>query len=90
MFLTMLEHGGRSWVVDLKAIPETEGLGTLEFSFSNTAADGLQLRLTWRVTGKALQVLSQQGANISEDVLRRQLDRALAEARSVDANVAGP
>jgi hypothetical protein len=86
MFLTMLDHGGHTWTVELRAIPIDDGPGLLEFSFSRAGAEGEQLRLTWRVSGESLEALSEQGMEVSEDLLRRQLGLALAEARTVDAS----
>jgi hypothetical protein len=86
MFLTMLKHAGHTWTVDLRVIPAEEGPGLLEFSFSRAGVGNEGVRLTWRVSGDSLEALSEKGMDVSEDLLRRQLDLALAEARTVDAS----
>lgn len=72
MFLTMLDHGGHTWMVELRAMPDTDGLGSLELSFTRSGVAGDELRLTWRVASQALQSLSEKGVDVSEELLRRQ------------------
>jgi hypothetical protein len=86
MFLTMLEHAGHTWTVDLRVIPAEAGPGLLEFSFSRLGAGDAGIRLTWRVSGDSLEVLSEKGMDVSEELLRRQLDLALAGTKAVDTS----
>jgi hypothetical protein len=86
MFLTILEHAGHSWTVELRIIPTEEGSRLLEFSFFRAGVGSEGVRLTWHVSGESLEALSEQGVDVSEELLRRQLDLALAEVRTVDAS----
>lgn len=85
MFLRTLDYEGHTWAAELRVIPSAEGARLLEFSFSRAVSGGNQFRVTWRVRGDSLEALSEQGVDVSEDLLRRQLVLALAEARSVSA-----
>lgn len=84
--MTMLDYQGQTWKVELRAIPKTDGVGTLEFSFVQAGVGDDEVRLTWTVASHALQALSKEGVDMSEELLREQLELALAEGRTVDAN----
>jgi hypothetical protein len=87
MFVTHLEHEGHTWAVELRRTSDSRSRGaeTLEFLFSRTGATGDTVRYTWQVSGESLAVLSEQGIDVSEDLLHRYLGLALAEVRAVDA-----
>lgn len=82
MFLTMLDHDGRTWKVELRSLAAEESSGVLEFAFSRRAAPGEPECLSWRITGDSLEELSCEGTAVSEDLLRRQLAIALEVART--------
>jgi hypothetical protein len=84
MFLKTLEHAGLTWEVDLRVVPSDEGTaGYLEFSFARRSGDE-EVCLAWHVSDESLEAIAEKGIDVSEDLLRRQLDLALAEARTVD------
>lgn len=86
MFVTMLDHAGWSWMVELNVVPNGEELGLLEFVFTREAPEGMPSRLAWVVSDVSLEALSRDGNDLSEDLLRHQLSLALAEQRTVDAS----
>ena len=83
MFLTTLEHEGEVWTVDLRVVSHENRPASLEFSFvSGPTREGSSRRLTWRISGDTLGALSRDGVDVSEDLLRRQLSRALREGEA--------
>jgi hypothetical protein len=80
MFLTMLDHEGHTWKVELQALPGDEDRGLLEFAFSRRPAGEAPERLAWRVSDESLDALSGGGTEVSEDLLRRQLVLAIEVA----------
>ena len=85
MFLTMLDHDGGTWKVELRALGAGECPGELEFAFSRTGATPDPERLSWRISGESLEKLSDAGTGVSEDLLRRQLVLALEGAVAASA-----
>ena len=80
MFLTMLDHEGHTWKVELRALASDEDRGLLEFAFSRRPAGEAPERLAWCVSGESLEALSGAGTEVSEDLLRRQLVLAIEVA----------
>jgi hypothetical protein len=83
MFLTVLDHEGLTWTVDLKVVPVSEQPGTPEFSFTRPGPAGESRRFTWQASGDALEALQEAGVEVSEDLLCHQLTLELAEARTM-------
>lgn len=83
MYLTTIEHEGHSWRVELKVTSGAETPGTLKFSFVRADTGGTP-SYTWHVPTELADALHLEG-RLSEEVLRRQLESALAEERAVDA-----
>lgn len=89
MFLKMLDLEGSFWAADLRVIRSSDGGHLLEFCFTRQAQEGNPDRVTWQVRGDSLEALSEEGADISEDLLRRHLAFALRQRRSVGAHEDG-
>lgn len=89
MFLTMLDHDGLTWKVELRALAGEEDAGLLEFAFSRRPAGEGPERLSWRISGESLEALSESGMEVSEALLRRQLVLAIEVAGRKDAVHAG-
>jgi hypothetical protein len=81
MYLTTIEHEGRTWDVELKVIHDGELPGTLEISFVHSSPVDEDMRYTWDVPAELVDVLHLEG-RLSTQELRDQLAKALAEARS--------
>jgi hypothetical protein len=83
MYLTTIEHGSRSWNVELRVIHDGRVPGSLEFSFVPSHGEP-EVRYTWEVPSELVDALHLEG-KLSEEVLRQQLSRAITESRMAEA-----
>jgi hypothetical protein len=84
MYLTPIRHHGRSWEVDLRVVPQRDAPGALQFAFAATGAGDRGVRYFWYVPPSLVDTLHLEG-ELSEEELRQQLERAIAEERTNDA-----
>jgi hypothetical protein len=84
MYLTTIRYDGRTWEVNLRVVPQGDAAEALQFSFATAGADGRVPCFFWYVPPDLADALHREGT-LSEEELRQQLARAIAEERTRDA-----